>query len=250
MGKTYKYRLMPSSTMEKKLHGVLTRCRELSNAGLSERRDAYHVAGQSITDDDQHNDLPEIKAQIREEYQQIADHVLQDVCQRLNKAFQRLFDRVKKGQKAEYPRFQGRTRYDSFIYPDGAGWKLQAKPESKRASLRLTTIRTIRVKRHRPMVGAVKTVTIKREGEHRYVCFSCEIEKPEALPVSYEDGGIDVGLTHCAALSNGECIESPRSYRKAEKKLKALQESLSRKKQGLHRRARAVKRVAKSHHTV
>ena len=207
MRKTYKYRLMPNKTVEKKLHWVLTRCRELYNAGLSERRDAYRMAGKSITYYDQQNDLPEIKAEIREEYQDIAAHVLQDVLQRLNKAFQRFFDRVKKGQKPGYPRFQGRNRYDSFTYPDGAGWKLKTEPDSKRAYLKLTKIGTIRVKLHRPMVGIVKTVTIKREGEHWYVCLSCEVEQPERLPVSYEDVGVDLGVTHFAALSNGEFIE-------------------------------------------
>lgn len=250
MRKTYKYRLMPNKTVEKKLHWVLTRCQELYNAGLSERRDAYRMAGKSITYYDQQNDLPEIKAVIREEYQDIAAHVLQDVLQRLNKAFQRFFDRVKKGQKPGYPRFQGRNRYDSFTYPDGAGWKLKTEPDSKRAYLKLTKIGTIRVKLHRPMVGIVKTVTIKREGEHWYVCLSCEVEQPERLPVSYEDVGVDLGVTHFAALSNGEFIESPRHYRTSEKKLKQLQTSLSMKKRGSHRRTRAVKLVAKAHRKV
>ena len=91
-------------------------------------------------------------------------------------------------------------------------------------------------------------MTIKREGEQWYVCFSCEISQPEPLPVSYEDVGIDLGVTHFAALSNGEFLESPRHYRTSEKKLKKLQEALSRKKRGC--RARAVKRVAKAHHKV
>lgn len=250
MRKTYKYRLTPNKTVKKKLYWVLARCRELYNAALSERRDAYRMAGKSITYYDQQNDLPEIKAEIREEYQDIAAHVLQDVLQRLNKAFQRFFDRVKKGQKPGYPRFQGRNRYDSFTYPDGAGWKLKSEPGSKRAYLKLTKIGTIRVKLHRPIEGTVKTVTIKREGEHWYVCLSCEVKKPEPLPVSYEDVGIDLGVTHFAALSNGECIESPRHYRTSEKKRKKLQASLSRKKRGSHRRARAVKCVAKAHRKV
>lgn len=203
MRKTYKYRLMPNKTVEKKLHWVLARCRELYNAALSERRDAYHMAGKSITYYDQQNDLPESKAEIRQEYQQIAAHVLQDVLQRLNKAFQRFFDRVKQGQNPGYPRFQGRNRYASFTYPDEAGWKLKAEVDSKKAYLKLTRIGTIRVKLHRPIEGTVKTVTIKREGEHWYVCLSCEIEKGDPLPVSYEDVGIDPGVTHFAALLRG-----------------------------------------------
>ncbi len=250
MRKTYKYRLTPNKMVEKKLFWILTRCRELYNAGLSERRDAYRMTGTSISYYDQQNDLPEIKAAIREEYQDIAAHVLQDVLKRLDKAFKRFFERCAKGQTPGYPRFQGRNRYDSFTYPDGAGWKLKTEPGSKKASLKLTKIGTIRVNVHRPIIGTVKTVTIKREGEHWYVCLSCAIEKPEPLPVSDEDVGIDLGVTHFAALSNGECIESPRHYRMAEKKLKKMQAALSRKKRGSHRRARAVKSVARAHRKI
>ncbi len=39
--KAYKFRLYPNVTTEKKLYHVLNRCRELYNAGLSERKDAY-----------------------------------------------------------------------------------------------------------------------------------------------------------------------------------------------------------------
>ena len=157
MRKTYKYCLMPKKTVEKKLHWVLTRCRELYNAGLSERKDAYRMAGKSITYYDQQNDLPEIKTEIREEYQKIAAHVLQDVLRRLDKAFQRFFERVKNGQKPGYPRLQGRNRYTSFTYPDAAGWKLQTEPDNKRAYLKLTKIGTIRVNLHRPIIGTIKT---------------------------------------------------------------------------------------------
>lgn len=99
MRKTYKYRLYPHKATEKKLYFVLNRCRELSNAGLSERRDTYRMAGKSITYYDQQNDLPEIKHEIRPEYEKIAAHVLQDVLNRLHKAFQDFFRRCKNGEK-------------------------------------------------------------------------------------------------------------------------------------------------------
>lgn len=57
-------------------------------------------------------------------------------------------------------------------------------------------------------------------------------------------------LTHFAALSTGGFLDSPRHYRKAEKKLKHLQEALSRKKRGSHRRKKAVQAVAKAHRKV
>src|SRR2546422_7090937 len=196
MRKTYKYRIYPQKATEQKLYFVLNRCRELYNAALSERKDAYKYAGTSISYYDQQNDLPEIKHEIRPEYQDIAAHVLQDVLNRLKKAFDNFFRRCKNGENPGYPRFQGRNRYDSFTYPDGAGWKLTTEEQGKRflGTLRLTNIGTIKVKLHRKIEGTIKTVTIKREVDQWFVVFSCEVEEPKKLPVSYEDVGIDLGV--------------------------------------------------------
>jgi putative transposase len=68
--------------------------------------------------------------------------------------------------------------------------------------------------------------------------------------VSYEDVGIDLGVTHFAALSDGTFIEQPRHYRLAEKKLARLQQVLARKKRGSHRRKKAVNQLSKAHHKV
>jgi len=244
MRKTFKYRIYPNKAMEKKVYWTLTRCRELYNAALSERKDAYKYAGKSISYYDQQNDLPEIKAEIRQEYQDIAAHVLQDVLRRLDMAFQNFFRRCKAGEHPGFPRFQGRHRYDSFTYPDGAGWKLDGQ------YLHLSLIGKAKVKLHRPVEGKIKTVTMKREGDEWYVTFSCEVGEPEKLPVSYEDVGIDLGVSHLATLSNGEMIEHPRYYRKAQQVLERRQQALSRKKRGSHRRDKARTLVAKAHRTI
>ncbi len=271
--KTYKYRLYANKSTTDKLAWVFDRCRELYNSALQERRDAYeimvkrhpnyydeeqrkHLAREhAISVYEQKRALVEIK-EIRPEYQEIASHVLQDVLFRLQGAFDDFFRRLKNGEKAGYPRFQGRTRYDSFCYPDGAGWNLDAqkRPADKkgmvRVNLRLTKIGTVKLHLHRDLTGTIKTLTIKREGEHFYACFSCEIGTPEALPVSSQGVGIDLGVTHFAALSNGDFIENPRHYRRAEKKLKQAQVAVARKKRGSHRRNRAVQPVAKAHRKI
>jgi putative transposase len=226
------------------LDRTLTRCRELYNAGLSERKDAYRYARKSVSYYDQQNVLPEIKAEIRQEYQNIAAHVLQDVLRRLDRAFQAFFRRCKHGENPGFPRFQGRNRYDSFTYPDGAGWKFDGK------YLHLSKIGTIKGKLHRELVGKIKTVTIKREVDQWYVTFSCEIPEPEKRSMSSEDIGIDLGVTHLATLSNGEMIEHPRYYRKAKKTLEKRQQALSRKKRGSHRRDKARRLVAKAHRKI
>jgi putative transposase len=238
----YTFRLYPTKKQVPTLTCTLDRCRELYNAALQERRDAYRMVGKSITYYDQANQLPEIK-EIREEYKDIHSQVLQDVLRKADKAFKAFFARCKRGDTPGFPRYKGKGHFDSFTYPQ-AGFSLT---HDNRVCL--SKIGSIKVKLHREIKGAIKTCTIKREGEHWYVVFACEVEQ-EPLEASQEAVGIDLGLLHFATLSTGEVIENPRYYRRAEKKLQKHQQVLSRKKRGSHRHRKAVKLVAQAHRKV
>lgn len=256
---TYKFRLYPTRKQEALLTWTLDRCRELYNASLQERRDAYnfHVKQHPGYYDestrkqlshelcvgycDQANQLSEIKAS-RPEYNDIYSQVLQDVLRRVKKAFDAFFRRVREGGDPGYPRFQGKGRYDSFTYPQ-SGFCLT---HDNRVSL--AKISLIKVKMHREIKGTIKTCTIKREGDAWYVVFACEVEhKP--LEANTDAVGIDLGLLHFATLSDGSTIENPRYLRKSEKKLAQLQHALSRKNRGSHRR-KAAKQVGKTHRKI
>ena len=242
MRKAFKFRLYPNKEQEQKMFFTLTRCRELYNAALSERRDSYKYTGKGVSYYDQKRDLPEIK-EIREEYNDIHSQVLQDVMLRLNKGMKRFFDRVKRGETPGFPRFQGRNRYDSFTYPQG-GYTLSEK------HVTLSKIGKVKVKLHRPIEEPIKTATVKREVDQWYIVFSCEVEQPVPLPETQSEIGIDLGVTHFAALSDGTFIDSPRFFRKAQADLKRKQRKLSRCKRGSHRRNRARLQVAKAHRKV
>jgi putative transposase len=244
MRKANKFRLYPTKQQEKTLFWTLTRCRELYNAALAERKEAYRMAGKSITYYEQKRDLPEIKAELREEYQQIHSQVLQDDLLRLKRAFDAFFRRVENGEEPGYPRFQGRNRYNSFTYPQG-GYSL-----THDSRLCLSKIGSIKITLHRPLEGTIKTCTVKYEAGQWYAVFSCEVAQPEPLPPVESEVGIDLGVSHFAALSDGTFIENPRHYRRAQKKLENLQQALSRKKRGSHRREKARKAVAKTHRKI
>jgi len=116
MMKAFKYRLYPTRRQRDTLQFTLDRNRELYNAGLEERREAWRMSRVSISYEMQSAQLPEIK-EIRPEYKEIYSQILQDTLKRVHRAFKNFFRRVKKGEKAGYPRFQGYDRYDSFCYP-------------------------------------------------------------------------------------------------------------------------------------
>ncbi|MGH7487319.1 MAG: RNA-guided endonuclease InsQ/TnpB family protein [bacterium] len=242
--KTYKYKLKPTSAQAQALDMVLWRCRELYNAGLEERREAYRKRGVTVTEAMQSAQLPGIK-EVRPEYKDIHSQVLQDVLHRLDLAYQAFFRRMKAGEKAGYPRFQGRNRFNSFTFKQfGNG------ATCDNGFLVLSKIGRIGVRWSRPLEGTPKTVTISHEADGWYACFSCAEVPTQSLPLTGRETGIDIGLEWYLTRSDGSTVENPRHLRKAEKHLKRCQRRVSRRKKGSKRRAKAVRLLKRAHQKV
>jgi putative transposase len=73
--KTFKYKLKPTPEQEEALAFVVRRCRELYNAALQERNEAWRKCGVNITEASQSAQLPAIK-EVRPEYRKINAQVL------------------------------------------------------------------------------------------------------------------------------------------------------------------------------
>ncbi len=69
-------------------------------------------------------------------------------------------------------------------------------------------------------------------------------------PLTGQETGIDVGLKVFLITAEGETVENPRHYRRAEKALKKAQRRVSRRKKGSKRRRKAVQVLAKRHQKV
>jgi putative transposase len=168
------------------------------------------------------------------DYQGVYMHILQNALRRVDTAFQNFFRRVKNGaEKAGYPRFQGRNRYDSFTYPDqcGHGYKIEG------AKLILSKIGAIRIFQHREIEGKIKTCTIKRDGDQWYASFSVELPDADKI-IPQTSVGVDVGITTLATLSDGTIIENPKTLDKYDSKLRRAQRHLSRKNKGSNNRGK------------
>jgi putative transposase len=245
--KTYKYKLTPTPAQERALAFVVRRCRELYNAALQERKEAWEKCGVSVTLAGQSAQLPAIK-EVRPEYHDIHSQVLQDVLTRLDRAFLAFFRRMRTGEGGKapgYPRFQGMNRYTSFTYKQfGNGARLD------HGFLVLSKIGRIAVRWSRPLEGTPKTVTISQEADGWYACFSCAEVPTQPQGPTGQETGIDVGLASFATLADGTMIHNPRCYRKAEAYLRRCQRRVARRKKGSHRRKKAVELLAKAHQTV
>jgi putative transposase len=242
--KTYKEKLQPTPTQERALERVLWYCRTLYNTALEQRITAWQRCHVCVTRYQQEAELKAIRAELPE-YAAIHSHVLQDVLARLDKTYQAYFRRLATGEQPGFPRFQGRDRWHSFTYKEyGNGARLD------NGSLVLSKLGRIAVRWSRLVQGTIKTVTVSREADGWYVCFSCAEVPTAPLPPTGQETGIDVGLKVFLITADGQPVPNPRYYRKAEKALKKAQKRVSRRKKGSHRRRKAVRVLARTHQHV
>jgi putative transposase len=181
------------------------------------------------------------------EYGEVNAQVLQDVVLRVDRAFQAFFRRIREGQTPGYPRFHGCSRYNSVTYPQ-VGEHGGARLDN--GFLVLSKIGRIVVRWSRPLEGTPKTVTISREADGWYVCFSCADVLMRPLPSTGLEIGIDLGLEAFATLADGTRIFHPGWYRKAERRLKTAQRRVSRRKKGSNRRRQAVTLLTRAYQKV
>ncbi len=240
--KTFQFRLRPAKAQAKLLQEQLDECRWLYNELLSQRKLSYEELNISLSKYQQLMFLPLLKEE-RPSLKKIHSQVLQNIVDRLDKAFQSFFRRCKAGEKPGFPRFRGMHRYDSFCYPQ-SGFTLLSK------EIELSKIGKVRIKMHRPIEGEIKTCTIKKTASGDWDIFlSCEVRVSLSEP-KMEAIAVDVGIESFATFSNGRKIENPRFFKKEEKALAKAQRKLSKLEKGTKERRKAGKVVAKIHERI
>ncbi|MER7691541.1 transposase [Streptomyces sp. NPDC097610] len=257
MIRAYKFLMRPTVGQAAALAAMLADHCSLYNGALQERRDAYrHVSRTSVTYGQQSAQLKEIRGFDPERQGRWSFSSQQATLRRLDKAFAAFFRRVKSGETPGYPRFRGVNWFDTVDFPkDGDGCRWDCAPHDRVTRVRFQGVGHVRVNQHRPVVGKVKTVSVKREGKRWYVVLTAEQERPEPLPKTGSVVGIDMGIASFFTTSNGEHVANPRHGRKAAAKLEAAQQALSRfprvrrdKRTTNHQRA--VDNVARLHRKV
>jgi putative transposase len=148
-----------------------------------------------------------------------------------------------------YPRFQHDNR--SVEYKT-TGWKLEV--DGKHITLtdgcgigRLRLVGNKKQHIENFPIEQIKRVRIVRRADGYYIQFGVKADRIiEHIPTG-KQVGIDVGLKAYYTDSEGNTVDNPRHYRKAEKKLKRLQRQLSRKQKKSANRKKARKQLASAH---
>src|SRR5258708_1493786 len=103
--------------------------RQLYNAALEERREAWRMRKVSVSFYSQDAQLKDIRKADYERYGRWAYSCERAAVRRLDLAFQAFYRRVKAGGKPGYPRFKGRGWFDSVEWQQhGHGCKWDSVP--------------------------------------------------------------------------------------------------------------------------
>ncbi|WP_041740245.1 RNA-guided endonuclease InsQ/TnpB family protein [Calothrix sp. PCC 6303] len=178
----------------------------------------------------------------KEFWQLVGSQAVQDICQRIEKAYQLFFKHNKKGVRP--PGFKKVKKYKSFTLKQ-AGYKFLGSNRVKIGS------RVYQFWKSREIEGTVKTLTIKRTplGELFMVVVVLtkfdgtetdpadfaldEGSKPEVEVKTSKIAGFDFGLRTFLTCSNGAEIESPQFLKQSLKILKSASRHHSRKVKGV-----------------
>ena len=176
-----------------------------------------------------------------EQLQDIHSQVVQNTGDRIHRSFRNFFEK-----RARFPKWKRSHRYNSLTFPQ-TGFKI-----SLRRGLHLSGIGYGRIFVHRPLLGRVKHLTIKREADDEwYAIFVTERETPAKRLIAEIPAnrirGADVGLSKFITFDNGTSTNYPYFMRRSEDKIKRLQRRFSRKQKGSRRRRELGRRLARLH---
>lgn len=192
MKRSYRYRLKPNRQQRRTLGRVLETHRQLYNAALQERQEAWRMRRVSVSYVMQANQLKEIRS-FDEEIAFLNYSSCQQTLRRLDKAFAAFFRRLKAGQRGGYPRYKSRRRFKSVAYVYGDG---------------------IRLKGGRLYIQNVGRVLIRL---HRALPEGAQIKQSEsALPL--------------AQRQRARCKRGSRRYRELSQRIRRLHEKIARQR--------------------
>ncbi len=234
---TEKIRIYPNKTQRKTIDRILWNCKKLYNYLLDLNIRTYKATGKGILG----NKLDKYAQNF--DKNKLPSAIRQNVCKRLNDAFQRFFKKQNR-----FPKFKSISKYKSFTYKEYKhGFNFDPK------HVKVTGLSKIKAVFTRDLLGTPKTCTIKKLPSGHYYAF-ITLDDKDLPKIKINDRkpyiAIDLGVSKFLTDQNGNYISSPRFLRKNLRKLRHAQRELSRKQKGSRNHEKARIKVAKLHEKV
>ena len=240
MIRTYKYKLYNTKRL-KHLDRTINITGIIYNHCIALHKRYYKIFGKTLNKYQLQKHLTKLKKLPKyKHYKKVPSQAIQDITDRIDKAYKLFFKNKKRKIKSFPPSFKKISKYKSYTLKQ-AGYKIENN---------IISLNGYKYKfwLSRPIIGKIKTITVKRDNiRDFYICISLEQEEIVKDTKSGKIVGIDFGLKTFLTLSDNTEIESPRYYLKHLKELKRLQKRLSKKQKGSNNFKLAKRRLAKLH---
>ena len=237
--KAFKYRFYPTQAQETLLRRTIGCARLVYNRALAARTEAWHERQERVGYSETSTMLTNWKKQEDLQFlNEVSCVPLQQGLRHLQTAFTNFF-----AGRAKYPNFKKKHHGGNAEFTKSA-FKWQ---EGKVFLAKCSQPLDIRWSRELPKGAEPSTITVKLSPSGRWTVSMLLDVEIETLPESPNQIGLDLGITSLMALSNGEKIANPKTFKAKRRKLRKAQKVLSRKKKGSNNRHKARLKVAKVH---
>jgi putative transposase len=251
--RAYKLRAYPTRPQEGRAVRLLADHCDLYNAALTERREAWRMHKVRVSYGGQSAQLEEIRAADPDGQGRHSFTAQQQTLRRLNTVFvaylRRTRDLKRNPRRVGFPRFKPYQRFEQVLFVAGDGSKWESADGGRWAHVSFQAVGRVKVGQHRPVVGRVKTLQLKREGRRWYVVVVTEME-PVSLPTTGREIGVDVGVARFLTTSDGEVVANPRFLKAAQERIVELQRRKQRARPGSGNRRRLRRALAEQWRTV
>ncbi len=233
--RTYKYRLYRCDRRDRKLRHKIFVASRVWNHFIALQRRYYRLTGKYISLRQMNTHVLKLRRTQRFAlWRDLYSQSCQDVCRRVDDAYQRFFQRLVEGR----PTFRRARKYRSFTFPQ-SGYQVDSNT---------VTIDGVKYRfvKHREIGGQIKTLTIKRDNVGRlWLIFSVVETISTGEASTGKIGGFDFGLKTFLTDDEGRAHSSPQVFMSGIRKTRKLHRKLSRKVESSKRRQRAKRELAK-----
>lgn len=211
--------------------------------------------------------LPEIKKDLTIvrhsgellDFSRVPSQTLQDVSQRVDKAFERFIKGDKEGKRSGKPRFKTSSRYRT-IRLEGQAVKIE-RIEKKWLFLSISKLKGwLKLRLHRPLPDgfSLKNILLTKKADGWYCSLALEaltvpVFNPDEIRPDWDNSlGLDAVLQENDYLATSEGIKLPslKSFRRSEKRLARVSRRKSSRKKGSKSRRKLAKREAREHQKI
>ena len=241
MKQRWTFRAYPTPEQAQHLARTFGCVRYVYNWALHLRSEASTVHQQTIGYAETDRRLTHLKRQPETAWlREVSCVPLQQALRDLQTAYTNFFEK-----RAAYPQFKKKSRRQSANYT-ARGFSFN--PMTK--TLSLAKIGALHVKWSRDVIPMPSSVRLIKTTTGKYFVSLVIDISPVRWPKSGDSVGLDFGIAHLATLSTGETIDNPRHAERQQRKLRVLQQRLSRAQHGSRRRERAKHRLAVVHERI